>query len=75
MRRMIYVGLIILPVCFLYYTSNLGKNSFFWLNYKQPMTISQKTVVNDGNSHPHLQVFSSRDEQDPECIRSGKCTY
>jgi hypothetical protein len=22
-----------------------------------------------------LQVFSSRDEQDPECIRSGKCTY
>lgn len=75
MSRMIYLGLIVLPVCFLNSTSNFGKSSFFGLNSQQPITISQLTVVNDGNSHAHLPVFSSRDEQDPECIRLGTCTY
>jgi hypothetical protein len=74
MKRKVYIGLMVLPVCLFNSTLGLASSNLSSFQYMLPMTIAHNTVATKANFPPGLhKKIQARDDQTEDCLRLGIC--
>jgi hypothetical protein len=72
-KKIIYMGLIILPVYISNSTLGLIISILLAPKYTYPVIITHNTLVTDANFLPDWKRICPRDDQTEDCLRSGNC--
>lgn len=74
MKRKVYTGLMVLPVCLFNSSLGLTSSNLSLFQYMLPTAIAHNTVATKANFSPGLhQKIQARDDQTEDCLRLGIC--